>query len=1021
MTIVFADIAGSTAIGERLDPEALRRVQVRYFDAMKAAIERHGGTVEKYIGDAVMAVFGIPRLHEDDPLRAVRAANEMQAALEPLNADLRAEHDVEIRIRIGVNTGEVVAGDPSAGQALVTGDTVNVAARLEQAAGAGEVLLGEPTYRLVKDAVEVEEVAPLDLKGKSEPVPAHRLTAVAAGVMGHARNLDSPMVGRDEELDLLRRALHRVATEPTSHLFTLLGPAGVGKSRLVGEFLRGIDTETTVLHGRCLSYGEGITYFALGEIVRQAASIKDDDPAATAVAALGDLLRDADDGERITRLIGGIFGWADPATPDDAAWAVRKLFEHLARDHPLVLLFDDIHWAEPLLLDLIEYLADWTRDAAVLIVCVARPELLELRPGWAGGKVNATTILLEPLGGDDAAALLANLLGDADLPTTARDRILDAADGNPLFVEEMVGMLIDDGLLRFEGGAWRPVDDLADLTVPPTIALLLAARLDRLEAEERAVIERGAVEGQVFHTGAVSSLAPEALRGQVRPRLLALARKELIRPDRPEFAGEDAFRFRHLLIRDAAYQAMPKEQRADLHEAFARWLTQVSGDRIGEYEEILAHHLEQAYRYRTELGLSDDRTRELGREAGRAIFRSAERADQAARFDGTLLFERAAPLLDGEERALAIVLLGVMCEQLSEYAKAVGVLEPFVASEDAARFPGLRIRAELSATFARAQLDPAVSIADQRATAERLLAEAEALGDEEARMACIAALGSVSFWEGRCGDARRSSEQILDSGVPLAPTVRRVMGFRFISDAYFGGAPVHEGFGLLERAREVFGDTLFAELVFHNNRASLFAMLDRPDEFDRELVEVDRLFPEIGAAGQFTPRAQVIGQGMIRLGRLDDAEALFRASKTVLDDRGDTAFNVNITAELGVLLIEQGRVDEGRRLIDDARPMASDDDFAGLTVIGWGDALLASAEGDHDAAIAAADQAWAHMAPTDYLCFQAKTHAIRGEVLAAAGRADEAAAAFAEAIALYERKGNVADVRRLRERHPELD
>ncbi|MEX1278078.1 MAG: adenylate/guanylate cyclase domain-containing protein, partial [Chloroflexota bacterium] len=594
VTIVFADMAGSTAIGERLDPEALRRVQARYFDAMTAVLEGHGGTVEKYIGDAVMAVFGIPLLHEDDAVRAVRAASGMQDGIRSLNVDLARDYGVEVAVRIGVNTGEVVAGDPRAGQRLVTGDAVNLAARLEQAAEAGQVFLGATTQRLVKDAVRVEEVEALDLKGKSAPVKAFRLLEVLPDTAGHVRNLDSPMVGRAKELDVLRRALERARGDRTSQLFTLLGPAGVGKSRLVGEFLAGAG-DATVLRGRCLSYGDSITYYALREIVQLAAGISESDDAATAMTRLTAVLAGAEDGDRIAHLAGGLLGWADPSSTEDGSYAVRKAFEHLARERPLIVVFDDIHWAEPLLLDLIEHLADWIRDAELLIVCVARPELLEIRPGWGGGKMNATVILLEPLAGDDAGALLDNILGEAALPPIARDRLLAAAEGNPLFVEEMIGMLVDDGLLRLTDGAWRAVSDLADLTVPPTIQLLLAARLDRLESEERAVMERGAVEGKVFHIGAVTSLSPEAVRSQVRPRLLALARKELIRPDRAEFAGQDAFRFRHLLIRDAAYQAMPKEQRAELHEGFARWLTEAVGDRMMEYQEILGYHLEQAY------------------------------------------------------------------------------------------------------------------------------------------------------------------------------------------------------------------------------------------------------------------------------------------------------------------------------------------------------------------------------------------------------------------------------------------
>ena len=368
----------------------------------------------------------------------------------------------------------------------MTGDAVNVAARLEQAAEPGEILLGEPTFRLVKDAVEVEPVDALALKGKEERVPAFRLLDVSAGAAGHERHLDSPMVGRAKELSLLEHALERAVTDRTSHLFTLMGPAGVGKSRLVHEFLNGSAAGATILRGRCLSYGEGITLFPIAEVVHRAAAILDSDLPAVARSKLDAVLVGAPDAERVAGLVAGLFGWAEPGATEDAFWAVRKLLEHLARERPVVVVFDDIHWGEPTFLDLIEHLADWTREAALLLLCIARPELLEVRPGWGGGKMNATSILLEPLAGDEASQLVDNLLGRADIPQAARDRILEAAEGNPLFVEEMLAMLIDDGLLRFEDGAWRSVEDLADVTVPPTIHLLLAARLDRLDAEERA-------------------------------------------------------------------------------------------------------------------------------------------------------------------------------------------------------------------------------------------------------------------------------------------------------------------------------------------------------------------------------------------------------------------------------------------------------------------------------------------------------------------------------------------------------
>ncbi|MGZ8580164.1 MAG: adenylate/guanylate cyclase domain-containing protein [Actinomycetota bacterium] len=1012
VTIVFADMAGSTAIGERLDPEALRRVQARYFDTMAAVIERHGGTVEKYIGDAVMAVFGIPRLHEDDPLRAVRAAFGMQDALGALNEELERDHDVRIAIRIGVNTGEVVAGDPSAGQRLVTGDTVNVAARLEQAATAGEVLLGDSTHRLVKDAVHVEPVEPLELKGKSERVPAFRLHQVLTDTAGHARNLDSPMVGRTKELELFRRGLERARDERTSHLFTLLGPAGVGKSRLVREFLA--DADATVLRGRCLSYGEGITYYALGEIVRQAAGIAETEDAVTSLATLTELLADAEDGDRIARLVGGLFGWSDPAGPDDAAWGVRKLFEHLAKDRPLVVLFDDIHWAEPLLLDLIEHLADWTRDAELLIVCVARPELLEIRPGWGGGKMNATSILLEPLAGDEAGALLDNLLGDADLPGTARDRILAAAEGNPLFVEEMIGMLIDDGLLRFEGGAWRAVDDLADLTVPPTIQLLLAARLDRLDAEERAVIERGAVEGKVFHTGAVTSLVSEGLRGQVRPRLLALARKELIRPDRAEFAGEDAFRFRHLLIRDAAYQAMPKEQRAELHEGFARWLTGVAGDQVGEYQEILGHHLEQAYRYRSELGPADDRTRALARDAARALHASAERAMERGDLPGAAhLLERAIDLADGLDRARAIVDLGEILESRGDYARAIEVLDGFLGSPEAVEASGLRIRADVFTLVSVSQMEPEHGIIAGHERSAALLVEAEALGDDDAITTALLGVSTFSFWRGRCAEALAISRRLLPRVSHLNTLYRGLVAVGFMTEAYFGSTPVDRGFGLVERMRETMGDSVHGRVRCDIITASLFAMAGDNEAFDLTFERADRGWAELGNPQEKVAQNQQRAESLWRLGREAEAEARVREAKVFLDGMGETGFNSTMTSLLATFLAETGRFDEADALIEEARPMASADDFGALVPIGWASGLVASARGNHGEALGAIDGAIALVRETDYLNFHADTLRIRGQVLWAAGRRDEAEAAFDEARAMWEHKGNVASIQRM--------
>ena len=512
VTIVFSDLQGSTKLGEALDPEAVREVMSRYFDAMTTVLRRHGATIEKFIGDAIMAVFGLPRVHEDDALRAVRAAHETQAALAELNDELERAYGVRLTNRTGVNTGEVVTGDAATAQRLVTGDTVNTTARLEQAAGPNEVLIGELTLRLVRDAVTVEPVEPLELKGKAERVAAYRLLAVHAGVEGLARRQDRPIVGRTAELKRLRELFDESVAQREPRMATVVGDAGVGKTRLIRELVASLGESRVIVRGRCLPYGDGITFWPVAEAVLDAASIGTDDSGDAGLAKLEALTGDHEVTLRLASLLGFI---TEPYGIDEIFWGIRRWLELMAEARgPVVWVIDDIHWAEPTLLDLIGNLLETIQDQPIVLLCSSRHDLLDRLPDWATGE-RTERVMLEPLTDADAAEVVANALGNTGIPDSVRERVVRAAEGNPLFVEQLISMLVDSGQLHRVGDDWVAAADLNELAVPPTIQALLAARLDLLAREERAVIEPASVAGVEFAMDAVMALVPEALAEQV--------------------------------------------------------------------------------------------------------------------------------------------------------------------------------------------------------------------------------------------------------------------------------------------------------------------------------------------------------------------------------------------------------------------------------------------------------------------------------------------------------------------------
>ncbi|HEV8157122.1 MAG TPA: AAA family ATPase, partial [Gaiellales bacterium] len=578
VTIVFADLAGSTDLGERLDPEALRDVQTRYFEAMRRPLERHGGTVEKYIGDAVMAVFGVPVLHEDDALRALRAAVEMRDGMAALNSRLRADLGIALTVRIGVNSGEVAAGDITAGHGLVAGDAVNTAARLQSAAPPGEILIGPHTRSLVGRAVRLHTHPPAQLPGKRRPLRVWQVVGLDETGGRFQRPRDVPLVGRRAELRMLRARLKRCRERRRCVLVTVTGPAGIGKSRLLREFLEAAEREAAVVVGRCLPYGDGITYWPLTPVANELA-------AGDGVPGIMRVLGDDPDAVTVAAQIGVVAGWHDAAAAaTDPQWAVRRLFEALARSRPLVVMFDDIHWAEPAMLDLIEQVAA-RAIGPILIVCSSRGELFERRPGWERAGGARSVIRLGPLTDAESARLLGRLAARRRA-RVSRSELMAAAEGNPLFLEQLVAMRADAPASR----------------TPPTIHALLAARIDALPAAERRALDAASIEGRGFHRGAVRELSHGG--GEVDAALDGLVQRELIRSDRSEFANEVGYRFSHILVRDAAYELLSKRRRADLHVAYVRWLL-TRYDRGPAADEIAGYHLEQAYRYHSQLSRAD--------------------------------------------------------------------------------------------------------------------------------------------------------------------------------------------------------------------------------------------------------------------------------------------------------------------------------------------------------------------------------------------------------------------------------
>ena len=993
VTIVFADLIGSTALQEKLDPESVSRVMEAYHAAVRVPVEAHGGTVVQLLGDGVMCAFGVPQVAEDDAFRAVRAAVAVQQAFRAFVTE-HPELAGKVGLRVAVNTGEVVVSDD---YAAGIGDPLNVAARLQQEARDGDVLIGESTQRHVRERVTLVQVGSFALKGRAEPVAAYRVVSLERPPGAAAL----PFVGREDELRRLQAVYDAALSAPAARLAVLLGSPGLGKSRLVAELAQRLEGRVALLSARCES-ARGATFAPLAAALRAHLGERGE-PSAQVEALLP-----ADEPER-ARIVSGVAALlaGEPASPQETFFVVRRFLAALAKPRPVLLVVDDLHWAEPLLLDLVEHLVQWGVGVRLLVLAAARPELRALRSSLATpGPLASDVVTLAGLDAVAATQLAARVIGAEAFPAAIAGRVLAASEGNPLFLAELVRMLVDDGVLRRQGEAWVAADAIADFAMPPSIHALLAARIERLAPEERTVLERAAVVGRHFSRSALAALLPREL-SDLYARLEALRRSELIEPDTGWLLGEPALRFHHALIRDAAYRRLLKNTRAELHARIAGWIEERVGAAV-EYDETIGWHFEQAHQNLRELGPLDERARDFGARAARYLGAAGQRA--LARDDLPLaagLLGRALERLEPESPARTELLLDC-CEALLATGE-VGAATPAVAELERLAAGSERLRAwhtcfagQLAALTdpeaLRATAEAAAAAADTLAAAGDTVGEAKAHSVHAGALARLGAIGSCEAAldralaaARRAGDRRRSNAVL--AGAPLA--------------ALLGPSPVTRASGRcldVVRVLRITQGAPAVEAVALRCQAVLEALRGRLDAARRMIAAARRLVEELGITQQLLESSVFAGQIEWLAGDAVAAERWLRDAYTGLRQRGLRIDAARAAAQLGRILLAQGRAREAEELSHESEALAGDDLQAAIAWRGVRAEALAQ-RGEHSAAIDLARSAVEIAAATDALLHHADARRALAAVLAAAGRSEAAAGEDARALELWEAKG----------------